>query len=103
MFEGKTKTNYISNAIFYFRLTKNNLSKFIDRIKTDCPLFYVDASLLIPQIILQPNRLEVYNIFMQIVKMFLERFAENYKMFNQSNIYVVYGIQYYTRFHIYLD
>lgn len=60
------------------RLTKRNLNQFIETLKSDSPLFCIDASLSTPYIILQPSGIEVYNTIMEVVKGFLERYIEHF-------------------------
>lgn len=56
------------------RLTTRNLNEFMEALKTNEPLFHIDATLSIPEIILRPSGSEVYNIILQVVQDFLERY-----------------------------
>lgn len=68
-----TTTTSIANT----RLTKECLMQFNKTLKPDNgPLFYIDASLAIPQIISNPNGCEVYSKVIQIMGNLVDRFAK---------------------------
>lgn len=43
----------------------------------DATVFYIDAALSIPDVISRPTAVEIYNIIVQTVNDFLERFELN--------------------------
>lgn len=58
-------------------MTQNNLNKFLITLNDDATVFHIDAALSIPDVISRPTAVEIYNIIVQTVNDFLERFELN--------------------------
>lgn len=55
-------------------MTQNNLNDFLDTLNDDATVFHIDGVLSTPDIISRPTGVETYNIIMQTVNDFLERY-----------------------------
>lgn len=68
-----------SFTVCYFaRQTMKNLNEFLEALKRNEPLFCIDAVISIPDVILHPTGIEVYNIIIQRVNGFMERYFSLY-------------------------
>lgn len=55
-------------------MTQNNLNGFLNTLNDDATVFHIDGILKTPDIISRPTGVETYNIIMQTVNDFLERY-----------------------------
>ncbi|XP_058811885.1 dynein axonemal heavy chain 10 isoform X1 [Topomyia yanbarensis] len=67
--------NYWEKQIFtcFSRFTTKNLEKFMHDLQQEHPLFEVDATLVVPEILIKPSAAEVYGIVINSVTDFLQR------------------------------
>lgn len=55
-------------------MIQNNLNNFLGILNDDATAFCIDAALSMPDVVSRPTGIEIYNIIMQTVNDFLERY-----------------------------
>lgn len=71
-----TKKDFATKIIILlpiYRLAKFSLNELMASLKTDKPLFYIEAKLKTPDIIISPNENEIESIVMQVADDFIQR------------------------------